>query len=436
MTISDHFRLRREKVMNELGEGVLILSSYPERLLSNDTNYKYRPHSDLIYFTGFPEPNTIAIIENKGKEIIYNLYVPKRDPEYETWNGRRYGIDGALKHFLADKAFAIDTTEEELPKILMKYETIFFSENINLEQNEIIAKAISRARSDRDRPHRGPVTITDPIDVIHKHRCQKSPEEIRILRKVAKISADAITYAMKVTKPGIHESQIEAIIEYGFRKNGCERPAYPTICGSGINATILHYLENSSEMKDGNLLLVDAGGELDYYCADISRTWPINGKFSSSQKEIYQFVLDIQKSSIEMVKPGVTIGEIQKVAIERLTSGLIQFGLLAGDLATNIEEKTYRRFFMHGLGHWLGLDVHDTGRVNRDKEPLKEGYYFTVEPGIYIPDEDDVPQQYRGIGVRIEDDILVTNDGYEILTSDVVKEISDIEKIVGTVDLP
>jgi Xaa-Pro aminopeptidase len=189
-------------------------------------------------------------------------------------------------------------------------------------------------------------------------------------------------------------------------------------------------------MKDGNLLLIDAGGELDYYCADISRTWPINGKFSSSQKEIYQFVLDIQKSSIEMVKPGVTIGEIQKVAIEQLTSGLIQFGLLTGDLATNIEEKTYRRFFMHGLGHWLGLDVHDTSRVDRDKEPLKEGYYFTIEPGIYIPDDDDIPSQYRGIGVRIEDDILVTNDGYEILTSDVVKEISDIEKIVGTVDLP
>jgi Xaa-Pro aminopeptidase len=422
--------------MNKLGVGVLILPAYPERLLSNDTNFKFRQNSDLLYFTGFPEPDTVAVIENNGNGLIYHLFVPKRDPKYETWNGRRYGIKGAIEFFQADKAYIIDEVEKELPELLKKYENVFYNDETNPEFDIVLKSLLKKARNNKERTGFGPIHVTNPLSIIHQSRCIKSDQEIETLRKVAKISADAHTKAMMVTKPGMYEYEIEAIIDYEFRKNGCARPAYPSICGSGVNGTILHYIENGSMLKDGDLLLVDAGGELNSYGADITRTWPINGRFSTEQKELYELVLDVQKQCIDLIKPGVILGDIQKKSVEMITEGLIKFGLLEGTKEENITEKKYERFYMHGLGHWLGLDVHDSGKVDKDKVKLLPNYYFTIEPGIYIPEDDDIPEKYKGIGIRIEDDILVTIDGYEVLTHNVVKEVKEIENIVGTMDLP
>ncbi|MFV2016165.1 MAG: M24B family metallopeptidase, partial [Candidatus Heimdallarchaeota archaeon] len=260
----------------------------------------------------------------------------------------------------------------------------------------------------------------------------KSDDEIQICETAAIISAKAITKAMKNTKPRINEYQIEALIDFEFRNQGAQRPAYNSICASGINGTILHYKNNNEELKEGNLLLVDAGAMYDDYCADITRTWPINGKFSEPQKRIYQLVLDVQKECINRIKPGVKFWDINNFAIERLTKGLVEIGLLEGSIDELVENKKYRRFYMHSIGHWVGLDVHDTSRVRTNQIILKPGLYVTIEPGIYIPDEEDIPLEYRGIGVRIEDDVLVTETGNRVLSANVVKEVKDIEAIVGT----
>ncbi len=427
---------RRNEIMNKLDIGVLLISSYPERLLSNDTNHKYRQQSDFLYFTGFPEPNSLVILEKTNDEIIYHLFVPKKDKDFETWYGRRYGVEGALKHFKADKAYTLQEIENTLPDLLKKYENIYFTEGRNYKNDKMIKRAIKKATGDKERTGRGPVNLINPIDVIHGMRIVKSENEIKLLRKAASISANAIKRAIATTKPGMMEYEIEALINYEFRKNGCDRAASATICGAGVNATILHYIENNSQLNNGDLLLVDAGGEYQNYVADITRTWPINGKFTEAQKEIYQLVLDVQKVCINQIKPGIKIDDLKKTAIKMITEGLIKFDLLQGDLEENIKEKTFKKYFMHGLGHWLGIDVHDTGRIKREVMSLKAGHYITVEPGIYIPDEDDIEVKFRGIGIRIEDDVLVTDMGCEVLTSNIPKEIEDIENLVGSMNLP
>jgi Xaa-Pro aminopeptidase len=418
--------------MASLKPGVVILPSYPERTLSNDTNYKYRQHSEIIYYTGYPESNTTALIQNTGKEITYHLFVPKRDIVRETWDGRRHGVEGAIKLFGADHAYKSEELEEKLFDILKMHEIVYYQTGENPETDNIVISSMAKAVNSKDRKGLGPVNLINPIDIYHKIRSVKSDSEIELCKKSAQLSADAITKAMKKTKPGLKEYQIEALLDYEFRKNGAQRPAYESICGNGVNATILHYIENKDELKSGNLILVDAGAQYEDYCADITRTWPVNGKFSEPQKRIYELVLKIQKDCINMIKPGIVFWDINNYAIKEITKGLVELGLLSGDIDNLIEDKKYVRFYMHTLGHWVGLDVHDTGRIKRETEPMVPGSYVTVEPGIYIPDESDIPDEYRGIGVRIEDDVLVTKTGNTVLTDGVVKEIGDIEKIVGT----
>lgn len=427
---------RREAIMKKLGNGVLILPSLPESIYSNDVHHVYRQHSDMLYYVGFPEPNTTCVIENKDGVIETHLFVPERNELFETWNGRRYGVEGALNKFKVEKAYINDELEEILSEILRDHESVFMKFGSNEKTDTLVRECIAKTLEARDLDCKGPVNILNPIYEIDQQKVIKSELEVEYLRKAAEISADAHTRAMKVTKPGMGEWQIEAILNYEFRKNGATTYAYPSIVGSGINGTILHYIENSSEMQDGDLLLVDAGCEYNGYTSDITRTWPINGKFSEAQKEVYQLVLDVQKICIAYSKPGNNLWDMQDMAIKLLTEGLVRFGLLEGDIDQLIEEKEYRRFFMHGLGHWLGNDTHDTSKIDKKKFILKSGCCYTVEPGIYIPDEEDIPEKYRGIAVRIEDDILITNDGYEVLSKSVVKEISDIEEIVGIEDLP
>ncbi len=422
--------------MSKLGNGVFIIPSMPESTYSNDVHFVYRQHSDMIYYIGFQEPNTTAVIENNNGEITTHLFVPERDEVFETWNGRRYGVEGALEIFKVDKAYVNSKFEEELLEILKVHETVFIKQEYNTKIDAIVRSAIHTTLGIRDLECKGPVNLINPSYEIDAQKVIKSEYEIEFIRKAAKISADAHTRAIKVTKPGMRENQIEAIINYEFRKNNASTYAYPSIVGGGINGTILHYIENEDALIDGDLLLVDAGCEYYGYAADITRTWPINGKFTDAQKEIYQLVLDVQKECIAFAKPGNSLWDMQELSIRRITEGLIKFGLLEGDIDELIEEKEYKKFYMHGLGHWLGNDTHDTGKVNKKDAPLEEGHYFTIEPGIYISDNEDIPKKYRGIAVRIEDDILITKTGHEVLTKDVVKEIADIEAIVGTEELP
>ncbi|MCE7737676.1 MAG: M24 family metallopeptidase [Candidatus Heimdallarchaeota archaeon] len=432
MLSQEVYQKRRRQLIEILGEGVVILPGYAERILSNDTNHKFRQQSEIIYYSGFPEPDTTVLIEYDGKKLSYHLFVRNRDPAKETYDGKRYGTDGAKEIFKADSTYTIDKLEDQLVLILAKYEKVYFQGGENLEIDKIVYRSITTAVNSKNRKGKGPVNLINPIDTYHQIRSVKSDGEIQICESAAEISSQAITKAMKYTKPGINEYQIEALIDFEFRNSGAQRPAYQSICGNGANATILHYVENNQELQDGKLILVDAGAQYEDYCADITRTWPVNGKFSDPQKRVYQLVLKVQKDCIARVKPGVKFWDINNHAIEQLTRGLIELGILEGEVDKLIENKDYRRFYMHSLGHWVGLDVHDTSRFRTDQEILKPGLYVTIEPGIYIPDEEDIPSEFRGIGVRIEDDVLVTETGNRVLTANVVKEIEDIEAIVGT----
>lgn len=430
----DVYQKRRTELFNELKSGVVIIPSYSEKLLSDDTHYKYRSHSDVVYFSGFPEPNTTVVIENNDEKLLYHLFVPKKDKLKETWDGKRFGVEGAIKIFGADTAYPLEKLEEKLTEILKKHEVVYFLDGVNTAIDATVGKSISTARNAKDRSGTGPVNIINPQYIFHKLRVVKSKEEIEVCKKSAKLSADAMSKAIGITKPGLYEYQIDAVLDYEFRKHGSQRAAYPTIVGGGVNGTILHYITNNDQLKDGDLVLVDAGAQYQDYCTDITRTWPINGKFSDAQKHIYELVLKTQKECIRMLGPGVIFADVNKRSTEILTEGLISFGLLQGTVEENVKENKFRRFYMHGLGHWLGIDVHDTSKYRSDKEKLVEGNYLTIEPGIYIPNEDDINEKYRGIAVRIEDDVLITQDGCEVLTSDVVKEIDEIENLVGTLE--
>ena len=435
MFSAEEYQRRRQALANSLGEGVIILPSYANSTMSNDVFYEFRQQSDFLYFTGFPEPDSIAILEVEDGKITYTLFVPERDETFEIWNGRRYGTEGAISTFHADAAYNNTDFELKLADILKKYEHVYWTQGENQKVDATITEKMLEASKSRDKTGRGPIFSTNCIYQIHELRVKKSAEEIEVMKKSADISAKAMELGIKVSMPGMKEAEVEAVIEYYYAKHGAQRPAYPTIAGSGVNATILHYIENIDELNEGELMLVDAGAEYQGYASDITRTWPVNAKFSDAQKEVYQLVLDTQEACILMVKPGITIQELHDTAVELITEGLVDLGLLEGAIDEIIEEKKYSRFFMHGLGHFLGMDVHDTSLLGR-KYILQEGNYFTVEPGIYIPDEDDIPERYRGIGVRIEDDVLVTTDGCEVLSDGVAKSIEDIENLVGTATLP
>ena len=430
----NEYHRRREKLFETIGDGVAILPAYDYKTMSNDVHYEFRQQSDFLYFTGFEEPNSVAIFEG-GHEKKYSLFVPKKDKNFEIWNGRRYGVEGAIKIFGADEAFQIEEFEKKFKEIVKKYTHVSFPKGENVKFENLVQSIISNVSKSKERQGQDPINIADLTYDLHKIRLIKSEYELNIIRKSAEISSNAMILGMKVTKVGMKESDVEAVIEYQYAKYGAVRPAYPSIVGAGENATILHYIKNNDDLKNNDLLLIDAGAEYLGYASDITRTWPINGKFTDEQKEIYEIVLNCQKICIEAVKPGVTINILQKLAVEEISKGLIKLGLVEGDLSTIIDEEKYKRYFMHGIGHFLGLDVHDTSKLGRDYE-LTENSYITIEPGIYIPNEDDIPIGYRGIGIRIEDDILVTVDGNENLTKKVPKEISEIERIVGTIEIP
>ena len=412
---------------------VAIIPGAREATRSNDTNYRFRQDSDFFYLTGFEEPEAIAVFK-PSETNKYALFVRPRDPEREIWDGRRAGVEGAMSEFGAHAAFPIAEFNGKLSDMLNGSDILYYRFGVNSDLDEMIIKEIARLRSLNRKPIHPPQTIIDPASIVHEMRVLKSPDELEIMQTAADIAAEAHVEAMKAARPGMQEYQLEALIEQIFRKRGAAGPAYTSIVGGGANATVLHYINNDAELHDGDLLLIDAGAEYKGYASDITRTFPVNGRYTKAQREIYDLVLKAQMSCVEMVRPGVTHDQLKQHSIEVLTEGMVELGLLKGEPEELIKEKKHEQFYMHGLGHMIGIDVHDVGRYyfGEQSRALEPGVVMTVEPGIYIsPETKDIPAQYLGIGVRIEDDVLCTNNGPRVLTSKVPKQAEEIEALMA-----
>jgi Xaa-Pro aminopeptidase len=420
---------------------VAIIPAAREAVRSHDTNYRYRQNSDFFYLTGFEEPDAIAVI-TPSKEKKVTMFVRPRDPEREIWDGYRAGVEGAMRDYSADEAFPIADFDEKLSEILDGPDVLYYAFGHSTpEMDQKIIRQLTLMRETNRRPLEPPATIVDPTSILHEMRVFKNEDEVEIMQRAADIAAEAHVEAMKAARPGMKEYEVEALIEAVFRKQGALGPSYTSIVGSGANATVLHYITNQDTLKDGDLLLVDAGAEYKGYASDITRTFPINGKFSQAQREIYDLVLKTQVSCVDMVRPGVRLEDLKTHSVQMLTEGMVELGLLKGDPAKLIEERKYMQFYMHNLGHFLGIDVHDAGRYyfNGESRPAEPGMVMTIEPGLYIsPDtsripegfNQDIPKQYLGIGVRIEDDVLVTENGSRVLTDKVPKDPDEIEALM------
>jgi Xaa-Pro aminopeptidase len=429
-------KARLEEFIRRIGnDSVAIIPSAREATRSNDTHYRYRQDSDFFYLTGFDEPEAIAVISPSNKEHRYILFVRPRDPEKEIWDGFRAGVDGAVKTYGADAAFPIEEFATKISDLINNVQTLYYRiGNGNPDIDNLLIKNISRLRAMGRKGMSAPKSIVDTGTVLHEMRLIKTDEEIALMQHAADIAADAHIEAMKLARPGMKEFEIEALIEYIFRKNGANAPSYNSIVASGANATILHYINNNAELKDGDLMLIDAGAEYRGYASDITRCFPINGRFTEPQRDIYNLVLKTQKACIDMARPGLTIDDLHNRSVEILTEGMLELGLLEGDPKKIIEEGTYKRFYMHRLGHYLGMDVHDVGLyyINGESRKLEAGMVITIEPGLYVAQNaENVPDKYRGIGVRIEDDLLVTKEGNRVLTSKAPKEIEEIESLMA-----
>ena len=414
-------------------DSIAIIPSAREITRSHDLHFRFRQDSDFFYLTGFEEPDSFAVIA-PGRAQKYTLFVRPRDPAQEIWVGRRAGVEGAKKEFGADEAFPVAEFEDKLLDILEGAEKLYYRLGVNPEIDKLLIEKIASVRILNRKPIEVPQTIIDPATIIHEMRVVKSEEEIELMQTAADIAAEAHVEAMKAVRPGMKEYEIEALIEQIFRKRGAAGPAYTSIVGAGANATVLHYINNDAELRDGELLLVDAGAEYKGYASDITRTFPINGRYTTAQREIYDLVLKAQVSCVNMVKPGNTHEQLKQHSIEVLTEGMVELGLLQGNPEELIKEKKHEQFYMHGLGHMIGVDVHDVGAYyqNKKSRALEPGVVMTIEPGIYVaPDTKDVPEKYLGIGVRIEDDVLCTNNGPRVLTTKVPKQAEEIEALMA-----
>ena len=433
--VPTYFKKRRERLMDAHPGAAFFFPSNPHFFRNSDVHYPFRQDSSFIYLSGFDEPESfLALIPDfsAGRRFRTILFVRQRDPEKEMWEGERYGVDGALKVFGVDEVYPIQELEKRLPELLSPCEKLYYKMGNQPEMDRKILAALETHRYTQGRTGRGFLAVADPIEAVGELRLFKSEEEIQLLRKACDISAIAHKNAMKETRAGMYESQIEALVDFGFRQNGCDRVGYSSIVAGGKNSTCLHYHSNNEVLKDGDLLLIDAGGEYAYYTADITRTFPIGKTFSPPQARAYELVLKAQKEAIENVCPGTTLLEIHTRVCESIVDSLLSLGLLKGNAREIIRNKDFRRFYPHNTSHWLGMDVHDAGLYIKNGEPrvLEPGMVLTIEPGFYVqPTDTQAPAEYRNIGIRIEDDVLVTSGGSEVLTKDAPKEISEIEAL-------
>ena len=418
----EEFGERRTRVFTQMQpNSALLLFSEIEKRRNNDCTYPFRQDSYFWYLTGFNEPNAALLLlktEQAEKAIIF---LRPRDPLLETWNGRRLGVEHAPQQLNVNEAYSIEEFATVLPKILKNLTVLYHVPEIHTWGDKLVTEsAVSFSE------------ILDWRPMLSEMRLIKSPNEIRLMQQAGQITALGHIKAMQTTRPNRFEYEIESDILHEFNRHCARFPSYNSIVAGGNNACILHYTENDRPLNDGDLVLIDAGCEFAMYAGDITRTFPVNGKFSQPQREIYELVLKAQKRAIELLVPGNSIKQANDEVIRIKTQGLVNLGILKGDVDTLIEQQAYRQFYMHGLGHWLGLDVHDVGSYGQDKQLILEiGMVITVEPGIYIAEDADVPEQYKGIGVRIEDNLLMTEYGNKILTAAAPKEIADIENLMN-----
>lgn len=428
------FLSRRQALLAQMqpASAALIFAA-PEVIRSADTEYPYRQNSDFWYFTGFNEPEALLLLiksdDAHNHSVLFNRV---RDLSSEIWFGRRLGQDAAPEKLAVDRALAFSEINQHLFQLLNGLDAIYFAQGEYAYADEIVFHALGRLRKGERQNMAAPASVIDWRPIVHEMRLFKSPEELAMMRRAGEISALAHTRAMQKCQPGMFEYQLEGEILHEFNRHGARYPSYNTIVGGGENGCILHYTENEAELRAGDLVLIDAGCEYAGYAGDITRTFPVSGKFTPAQREIYDIVLASLETALALYGPGTSIQQVSQQVVRVMVSGLQRLGILHGEVETLISENAHRPYFMHGLSHWLGLDVHDVGHYGSDRSRILEpGMVLTVEPGLYIAADANVPEQYRGIGVRIEDDIVITAEGNENLTAGVVKTADDIEALMA-----
>jgi Xaa-Pro aminopeptidase len=428
------FKKRRRELMQLMENGIAVIPTASEQPRNGDVHYRFRADSDFHYLTGFPEPEAVAVLIPGREQGEFILFCREKDPERELWDGRRAGLEGAVSTFGADDAFPIDDLDEILPGLLEERDRIYCPMGRYPDFDGHLIRWFNEVRTKSRAGVHAPAGLVDIGHILHEMRLIKSTEEIQVMRRAAQVSARAHGRAMRACRPGLYEYQVEAELEYEFRLGGSHYPAYPSIVAGGANACILHYTENTDPLRDGDMLLIDAGAEIDCYAADITRTFPVNGRFSGPQRELYEVVLEAQRQAIEACVIGHDWNVPHETAVRALCQGLVDLGLLAGSVDEAIEKATYRRFYMHRTGHWLGMDVHDVGdyKIADQWRPLESGMVLTVEPGLYVAPFDDVDSRFHHIGIRIEDNVLITNKGPEVLTAAAPKEIAAIEALMAS----
>ena len=435
---SETFRTRRELALSALEGSVLVLPAASAVLKSRDTEHRYRADSELFYLTGVVEPDALAVLRPGGDNGSFVLFVRPRDDEAELWSGERLGLEGARELFGADQIYDVGEIDKRVPHLLAGAERVYFRLGSASRVERLVAQALGTARLRGARKGLGPRSVVDPGEILDPMRLVKDADEVDRMRRAASITVDAFRDLAVAIEPGVGEWELEAALDSGFRRRGAWGPAYPTIVGSGPNACVLHYVSNDRTLSGGDLVLVDAGAELDLYAADITRTFPTAGRFSDTQRALYDVVLRANRRAIDAVQPGTTVAQVHREARDELIEGLLELRILEGGKEDVLEDESYKSFFPHQTSHWLGLDVHDVGDYARGGESrvLEPGMVLTVEPGLYfvpntVDDSHPVPADYAGIGIRIEDDVLVTADGHDVLTSSLPVEIAEIEELVG-----
>lgn len=429
------FQRRRKRLMDMMGdESIAVIPTAPVRMRNRDVEYPFRHDSDFYYLTGFAEPESVAVLIPGRSSGEFILFCRERDAHMETWNGLRAGLEGATERFAADDAFPIEDLDDILPGLLEDQERIYYTMGNDPAFDQRVLSWVKHVRDQARSGISAPDEFISLNHILHDMRLYKSRYEIKAMRRAAKISAAAHKRAMQVCRPGLTEYQIEAELCHEFLHQGARSAAYPSIVGGGANSCILHYTDNDAELKDGDILLIDAGAEYESYASDITRSFPVNGKFTEEQRLLYNIVLEAQLAAIDAVKPGNHWNQPHEAAVRVMTEGLVKLGILKGKVRTLIKEQAYSKYYMHRTGHWLGMDVHDVGdyKVDGDWRMLEPGMVLTIEPGLYMAPTRGLAKKWWDIGIRIEDDVLVTKDGHDVLSKDMPKTVTDIEAIMAS----
>ena len=432
---SREYAKRRRQLMDLMTpDSIAIIPSAPTTIRNRDVEHSFRQDSDFYYLSGFAEEHAVVVLIPGREHGEYVLFCQEKIKEQEIWTGRRVGPEAAPELLGCDDAFPISDIDDILPGLIEGKDRVYASLGVSPNFDNQLMQWVNHIKTQVRNGATPPREFSALDHLLHEIRLIKSAAEVKVMQRACDISADAHTRAMQMVKPGMYEYELEAELMHTFMAAGSRWPAYPSIVGTGDNACILHYTQNTDQIKDGDLILIDAGCELDYYASDITRTFPANGKFSEAQRKLYQLVLDANYAAIDVVKPGNNWNDPHEAAVRVLVAGLVEYGLLEGSEEELIESQAYRQFYMHKTGHWLGMDVHDVGedRIDGEWRLLEEGMVMTIEPGLYIaPDDESVDPKWRGIGIRIEDDVVVTKDGCKVLTSGVVKDVDAIESLMA-----